>query len=235
MRNPAKRRRLATGVASLLCLAALAAVLFFGRGWFGYEPEGEITFWGGLTLCGLGAVGLMLLSAWIERRSAAPISPFWLRLKPSFWGAVILTPITMFTIGVLLAPFGLGLFMIFSVLFGGPAFLLIGAPLAWAALKRGRMGLRWGLLLGFIGNILAIPLTALYFALLGGPGEDLIETVLSLHSFGAVFGPLYGMVLAALFDALYGRTRRKLLGPPAPRQRPQDRIARAEAAAAITV
>ena len=224
MKNPAKRLRLATGLAALPCFVgfAVSALSELTR-------KGELSGPDLALSAGLGALTLACLlgSAWIERSSERAITPFWMRIKPAYWGSILLTPVAILTLGILLLPTGVGGFAVISLPFGAPAFLCVGAPLAWYALKRGISGPLWGAALGFAANALALPVTALIMLGLSGGLGGAVESALFIHMFGLVFGPLYGATAGLLFDGLYGRDRRRKLGPRAPRQVPGERAVKA--------
>lgn len=218
MKNPAKRRRLITGIAGLLSYAALAATAMAPHDWFGSQ---EVALRAFLMLgFGVGAIGLMLLSAWIERANEKAMSPFWLRIKPAFWGAVLLTPAAVLTLGVVLIPVGIGFYLFFSLMFGGPIFLIVGAPVAWFALNRGRAGGLWGLLFGALAGVASTPILILFINGFGGGWRDLLDAFMGFAVLGCIFGALYGLLLGLLFDGLYGRARRRLLRRAAARQTP---------------
>lgn len=218
MRNPAKRRRLATGVAALLCLFLFLA-LFWASLDNALGVPAEIGFLLAV-LAGIATLGLMIASAMIERASEAAITPFWMRLKPSFWGSILLAPVAVLTLGVALIPTGYGVFLIFSLFFGAPIYALVGVPIAWFALKRGASGPLWGAAVGVAATLAGAPLTLLVMLIAEPTAREALEGMLFIHGFGLIFGPIYGAVAGLLFDGLYGRTRRRLLGRAASRQKP---------------
>jgi len=122
----------------------------------------------------------------------------------AFTLALVLTPLI---VGVLGAP--VLLIPTFAVVFGGPAYLLIGTPLMWAALRRGKTDPDYFFGLG-LKTIAAIAAPLALFALgqmtlEGRPGElgTLATTFAIFTAISAVMAGVWG----AMFASLYRRLR----------------------------
>lgn len=197
------RRDILSG--SLIALAALWALVATMA-----APEQTQIILG----CALGAAALATLPNLRWRGGFRPASR-----GAVFSFALLLTPALIASVGGLLqltAAGAVGWLLLMAVVFGGPSYLLVGGPMAWRAILKGKDRLSDFVVTGFVANLAAAPLTMVAFwfgAGLRPDGEALATGALFavfIHTFGLLFGPLFGLV----FGLVHASFRRRSDAPP---------------------
>ena len=132
-----------------------------------------------------------------------PRARFWSLPPVAFFVALAGAPSVMALVGLATAPlFGVGLIVLFSIPFGAPSYLLVGAPLFWLQVLSGGRGVVRFVIAGFLANLIAAPVTILALPPFGAPLDEAMQAAVFIHGFGAVFSPLYGLLFGVLFTWL---------------------------------
>lgn len=200
----AAQRRLRLRAAALVALIGAAAVAV--NILFGAATE---QFGGALivamTLALAATLALLVLAGRLEGAEDYAGPRFWSGHAPALGVSLLATPLLVALLGLALIWIPLaGFVLIFSVLFGAPSFFLVGAPVAWFALKRWYTpgGRHWliGLGVGLAANVIAGALAIPVLALVGD--RDPVDTSLSIHAFGLACAPIYGAIAAQLYGLI---------------------------------
>ena len=101
-----------------------------------------------------------------------------------------------------------GMFLLFSVGFGGLSYLIVGGYFFWRAARWGARHVFDFVVAGFIANIVAglisLLLGAIAYRVLdpGSDGGAWVAIPLIVHAFGLIFAPAYGLAFGWLFTRL---------------------------------
>ena len=118
----------------------------------------------------------------------------------SFIVALIAAPVAVFAISL---PFGdVSLITGFAILFGGPCYLLLGAPAFWIALSRGVRSVLAIAMIGLLVNLGSPILATLYFGATEGTFRDAGFFAGIYLTYGSVFAFLWSLVFGLLYTQL---------------------------------
>ena len=141
----------------------------------------------------------------VERNDPPKISR--LGFVGALFGAPVVGAVVALPLAALLTnsfPFG-AMVSMFSVIIGGPLYLIVGTPVLSYAVHRGWRGPLIFAALAFFTNLVAwvafVPLAVMF----GSSFSQSADMALVIGGFGSVFAPLWG----ALFSVLYGLTTPK--------------------------